>query len=119
MCALPRRHGASGRGVGTFGTRRTAWHDRGRDDADQRARPGDARRFDLRPWPDGVGSHRVRPPVGDAVTVPAPLSRSVSLTIDGKKVTVPEGATLLEACKVNGIDTPTFCWAENLTPVNV
>jgi predicted molibdopterin-dependent oxidoreductase YjgC len=43
----------------------------------------------------------------------------VSLTIDGQSVSVPEGATLLEACTIAGIDTPTFCWAENLTPVNV
>jgi predicted molibdopterin-dependent oxidoreductase YjgC len=49
----------------------------------------------------------------------APLARMVSLTIDGKSVSVPEGATLLEACNAAGIETPTFCWAENLTPVNV
>jgi predicted molibdopterin-dependent oxidoreductase YjgC len=45
--------------------------------------------------------------------------RTITLTIDGKPVTVPEGATLLEACQAARIDTPTFCWAENLTPVNV
>lgn len=45
--------------------------------------------------------------------------REITVTIDGKPVSVPEGATLLEACKKAGIDTPTFCWAENLTPVNV
>jgi predicted molibdopterin-dependent oxidoreductase YjgC len=45
--------------------------------------------------------------------------RTISLTIDGKPVNVREGATLLEACRVAAIDTPTFCWAENLTPVNV
>jgi predicted molibdopterin-dependent oxidoreductase YjgC len=43
----------------------------------------------------------------------------VTVTIDGKKVSVPEGATLLEACTTNGVETPTFCWAPNLTPVNV
>jgi predicted molibdopterin-dependent oxidoreductase YjgC len=43
----------------------------------------------------------------------------VSVTIDGKKVSVPEGATILEACTTNGVETPTFCWAPNLTPVNV
>jgi len=45
--------------------------------------------------------------------------RKLELTIDGKKLSVPEGATLLEACKAAGVETPTFCWAENLTPVNV
>ncbi|MCC7541980.1 MAG: (2Fe-2S)-binding protein [Deltaproteobacteria bacterium] len=47
------------------------------------------------------------------------LRRSVELTIDGRKARVPEGATLLDACRALGIDTPTMCWAENLTPVNV
>lgn len=45
--------------------------------------------------------------------------RTVSMTIDGRPVTVPEGATLLDGCRVLGIDTPTLCWAANLTPVNV
>ena len=45
--------------------------------------------------------------------------RSVEITIDGKPVTVPEGATILQACRQVGIDTPTLCYLENLTPVNV
>ncbi len=45
--------------------------------------------------------------------------RTVSLTIDGKPVTAPEGSTLREACEANGVATPTLCWAENLTPINV
>jgi predicted molibdopterin-dependent oxidoreductase YjgC len=45
--------------------------------------------------------------------------RSVTLKIDGGDVSVPEGSTILDACKVAGIATPTLCWAENLTPVNV
>lgn len=45
--------------------------------------------------------------------------RQVELTIDGKPVTVPEGTTLRAACDAQGIETPTLCWAENLTPVNV
>ncbi len=49
---------------------------------------------------------------------PAP-PRTVEVTVDGRKVTVREGATLLDACKSLGIEVPTFCWAENLTPVNV
>ena len=46
-------------------------------------------------------------------------SRPVELTIDGAAVTVPKGATILEACRSRGIDTPTLCYLENLTPVNV
>jgi predicted molibdopterin-dependent oxidoreductase YjgC len=45
--------------------------------------------------------------------------RLVDVTIDGKPVRVPEGATLLQACRQQGIDTPTLCYLENLTPVNV
>src|SRR5689334_22320206 len=45
--------------------------------------------------------------------------RLVDVTIDGETVRVPEGATLLEACRHQGIDTPTLCYLENLTPVNV
>jgi predicted molibdopterin-dependent oxidoreductase YjgC len=32
---------------------------------------------------------------------------------------VPEGSTLLQAARSIGIDTPTLCFLENLTPVNV
>jgi predicted molibdopterin-dependent oxidoreductase YjgC len=44
---------------------------------------------------------------------------NIEVTIDGRKVEVPEGGTVLDACRQLGIDVPTFCWAENLTPVNV
>jgi len=43
----------------------------------------------------------------------------VEIKIDGKSVTVPETMTILEACRSIGIDTPTLCYLENLTPVNV
>ena len=45
--------------------------------------------------------------------------KTIELTIDGAKTTVAEGTTLLQACQALAIDVPTFCWAENLTPVNV
>jgi predicted molibdopterin-dependent oxidoreductase YjgC len=41
--------------------------------------------------------------------------RVVNLTVDGREVTVPEGATLLEACP----DTPTLCYGDTLRPANV
>ena len=47
-----------------------------------------------------------------------PSQRTVELTIDGRKVRVPEGATILDACNAAGISTPTLCFAKNLTPVN-
>jgi len=42
----------------------------------------------------------------------------VTVRIDGSEVTVDEGDTILTACTKAGIDTPTICYAENLTPVN-
>ena len=42
----------------------------------------------------------------------------VTVRIDGADVAVDEGATILDACTQHGIDTPTICYAENLTPVN-
>jgi len=51
--------------------------------------------------------------------VPLTFVRAVDLKIDGKDVRVPEGTTLLQACKSVGIETPTLCYLENLTPVNV
>ncbi len=56
-----------------------------------------------------------RPPAAPVVLAPP----DVSLTIDGDSVTVPAGTTILGACRQQGIDTPTLCYAENLTPVNV
>ena len=43
---------------------------------------------------------------------------AVELTIDGQTVDVPIGSTVLDACNAAGVDTPTLCYAENLTPVN-
>ncbi|MFN8057798.1 MAG: 2Fe-2S iron-sulfur cluster-binding protein [Vicinamibacterales bacterium] len=52
-------------------------------------------------------------------SVDAGPRREVELTIDGQPVTVPEGATILQACASIGIETPTLCYLESLTPVNV
>jgi predicted molibdopterin-dependent oxidoreductase YjgC len=56
-----------------------------------------------------------RPPAPPAIEAPA----MVELTIDGQAVAVAAGTTILGACRALGIDTPTLCYAENLTPVNV
>jgi NADP-reducing hydrogenase subunit HndD len=56
-----------------------------------------------------------RPPAAPVVEAPP----SITLTVDGTEVTVPAGTTILGACRQQGIDTPTLCYAENLTPVNV
>jgi predicted molibdopterin-dependent oxidoreductase YjgC len=48
-----------------------------------------------------------------------PAPASVEIAIDGVAVEVASDATLLEACRARGVDTPTLCFLENLTPVNV
>jgi predicted molibdopterin-dependent oxidoreductase YjgC len=54
---------------------------------------------------------------------PSPPSRPepllVDITIDGQAVRVPSSWTILDACRSRGIDTPTLCYLETLTPVNV
>jgi len=39
----------------------------------------------------------------------------ISLTIDGQKVNVPAGTTVLQAAQLIGIDIPTFCFEKDLT----
>ena len=95
---------------------------RGERTAARRPGAGNGRRVDLRPGPHGG--------VGAAIG-PAPRAarsqrrrtmnetqRSVTLTVDGRTVQVAEGATILDACRQLQIDTPTMCFADNLTPVN-
>lgn len=53
------------------------------------------------------------------VAPPQPARKAVEISLDGQKLSVPEGSTLLEAARSLGIDTPTLCYLENLTPVNV
>lgn len=53
------------------------------------------------------------------VPPPAPAPRMIEITIDGKAISVPEGSTILEATRKLAIDTPTLCFLESLTPVNV
>jgi len=43
----------------------------------------------------------------------------VQLTIDGASVSVPEGTTILEACRRIGTTIPTLCYLDTLHPVNV
>ena len=46
------------------------------------------------------------------------ILRQVEVQIDGKRVSVPENATILDAARQLSIDTPTLCYLENLTPVH-
>jgi NADH dehydrogenase/NADH:ubiquinone oxidoreductase subunit G len=40
----------------------------------------------------------------------------INVTIDGRKLQVPEGWTILEAARENGIEIPTLCYHEALEP---
>ena len=50
--------------------------------------------------------------------VPVTIRRTIELEIDGEAVRVPEGSTILDACKSRGQEIPTLCYGDTLTPVN-
>lgn len=43
--------------------------------------------------------------------------KMINLIIDGQKITVPEGITILEAAKQAGIDIPTLCFLKDINEV--
>jgi NADH-quinone oxidoreductase subunit G len=47
------------------------------------------------------------------------MTKQVTLTIDGKQVTAPEGTGLVDAAKMAGIDIPVFCHHPKLQPVGM
>src|SRR2546430_3016750 len=59
-------------------------------------------------------------PRGPVPEAPPPRARcQIEIQIDGQSVSVPERSTILDAACSLGIDTPTLCFLESLTPVNV
>src|SRR5947209_15179948 len=72
------------------------------------------------PAAENAPEAKIPVPRGPIPIAPPPRPRNqVELTIDGRPVAVPEGSTLLDAARQLGIETPTLCFLENLTPVNV
>jgi formate dehydrogenase major subunit len=53
-----------------------------------------------------------------AITAPESTG-TVTLTIDGREVTAPEGATIWQAAKAAGVDIPVLCHDERFDPVGV
>jgi NADH-quinone oxidoreductase subunit G len=47
------------------------------------------------------------------------MAKQVTLTIDGKQVTVPDGMLVVDAAKVAGIDVPVFCYHPKMEPVGM
>jgi predicted molibdopterin-dependent oxidoreductase YjgC len=57
--------------------------------------------------------------MSDIPMAPAkPAARLISVKIDDQDVDVPEGSTILDACRKLGIDTPTLCYGDTLMPAN-
>ena len=55
-----------------------------------------------------------------AISAEAPAeSRTISLSIDGRDITAPEGTTIWEAAKSAGIEIPVLCHDERYDPVGV
>jgi predicted molibdopterin-dependent oxidoreductase YjgC len=44
--------------------------------------------------------------------------RTIEISLDGEKLALPEGSTILDGCRKAGVATPTLCFLETLTPVN-
>jgi predicted molibdopterin-dependent oxidoreductase YjgC len=49
---------------------------------------------------------------------PEPAKAPLELEIDGRKIAVAPGSSVLEACRKAGAAVPTLCYLETLTPVN-
>src|SRR5258708_6776649 len=47
------------------------------------------------------------------------IAGTIELTIDGAAVRVPEGTTVFDAARMQGISIPTLCHLQNETPVGV
>src|SRR5262249_58069253 len=74
--------------------------------------------------PAGAGRHRpTRVEVGrtatDTVLMVLATTRTVTLTVDGQQITVPDGTTIWAAAKAAGIDIPVLCHDERYDPVGV
>ena len=47
-----------------------------------------------------------------------PAPRTVEITLDGEVTPVPEGSTILDACRAAGTEIPTLCYGDTLRPKN-
>ncbi len=61
------------------------------------------------------------PDTGSPAAAPTdgPGAATITVTIDGRSVDVPEGTTILDAAKVAGIDIPVLCHDDRYDPVGV
>jgi CRP-like cAMP-binding protein/Fe-S-cluster-containing hydrogenase component 2 len=47
------------------------------------------------------------------------MTNPITLTIDGREISVPRGTTIFDAARMNGIPIPTLCHQQNQKPVGV
>ena len=47
------------------------------------------------------------------------MTKQVTLTIDGRQITAPEGTLVVNAAKLAGIDVPVFCYHPKMEPVGM
>lgn len=45
------------------------------------------------------------------------VAKDVTITLDGKPVTVPQGTTILATARANGVYIPTLCYLKKLNPI--
>jgi predicted molibdopterin-dependent oxidoreductase YjgC len=57
-------------------------------------------------------------PPGGPLEAPVVGPRTIEATVDGRPVRVPERTTVLEACRREGVEVPTLCFLETLSPAN-
>lgn len=55
---------------------------------------------------------------GPIPSAPSSARAQIELSVNGRSVRVDEGATLLDACTASGVETPTLCFLQTLTPIN-
>ena len=63
-----------------------------------------------KPETDAQREQRVKTLFGDI-----PPEELTEVTVDGKKVRVPKGVTVLQACEAAGVNIPRFCYHDRLS----
>lgn len=52
------------------------------------------------------------------MTMTEPQLVTISASVNGETIQMPEGATVLDACRQAGVEVPTLCYGPTMTPAN-